>query len=87
MGDSDASDIERQAVVRAIIAYLRDHPGASDTSRGVREWWLDRLRPPPSQAMVDAALWDLSRRGLVRATTNLDRSILWSARPEPAGDP
>jgi hypothetical protein len=64
-----------------IIAYLCAEPAASDTVRGVREWWLGRLNPPPPDEAVLAILEDLARTGLVLRQVNPDRTVLWSAGP------
>ncbi|GGJ24091.1 hypothetical protein [Neoroseomonas lacus] len=64
-----------------IMAYLCAQPAASDTVRGVREWWLSRISPPPPDEAVLAILEDLARAGLVLRQVNSDRTVMWSAGP------
>jgi hypothetical protein len=64
-----------------IMAYLCAQPAASDTGRGVREWWLRQVSPPPSDATVLAILEELAGAGLVLRQVNPDGTVLWSAGP------
>ena len=65
-----------------IMAYLCAQPAASDTVRGVREWWLPRLSPPPSEVAVLAILEELAGARLLLRQVNPDRTVLWSAGPD-----
>ncbi|MGK7865353.1 hypothetical protein [Falsiroseomonas sp. E2-1-a4] len=69
------------AVTGWIMTYLCAQPAASDTVRGIREWWLSRVSPPPPEDAVLAILEDLARAGLVLRQVNPDRTVLWSAGP------
>ena len=64
-----------------IMAYLCAQPAASDTVRGVREWWLSRISPPPADEAVLAILEDLARTGLMQRQVNSDSTVMWSAGP------
>ena len=43
-------------VEQAIVDYLRRHPQAVDTERGIREWWLHDLRQQCSASDVQHAI-------------------------------
>lgn len=79
MKQEDEVDPVPDHVLRAILAYLRVHRAASDTARGVHQWWLRELAPPPSEAEVLAALETLERGSFVRRWVNPDGTFLWGA--------
>jgi hypothetical protein len=62
-----------------IMVHLCAQPAASDTVRGVREWWLPRFSRPASDAAVVAILEELAGAGLVLRQVNPDGTVLWSA--------
>jgi hypothetical protein len=62
---------------RAIVAYARSHPHASDTLPGILHWWI----PPdlcPSRAEAGAALDDLVAQGVLRRQRLIDGTELYS---------
>lgn len=79
MTESDAGDKATDRVANGILAYLQAQPWAVDTARGVREWWLRGLHPPPTAGEVESALERLARAGLVRRRVNPDGTVLWSS--------
>ncbi|MEX2631494.1 MAG: hypothetical protein WD341_16290 [Tistlia sp.] len=87
MTEADAGDSTAKAA-REILAYLRVQPAAVDTARGVREWWLRGMQPPPTSEQVEAALALLAEAGQVRRRVNPDSTVLWSANdPDSDSDP
>lgn len=78
MNQNGVIDPRVEQVSQAVIRYLRLRPTASDTLRGVRDWWLRELDPPPTDRQVLAALHRLERAAAVRRTVNPDGTIVWS---------
>ena len=72
---------DAEQLARSIVEYLRAHRAASDTLRGICDWWLRGLRPPPLDSDLLEALEALARSGEVRRVDNPDGSTLWSAGP------
>lgn len=64
-----------------ILAYVRAHPAASDSVRGIRDWWLRETQPPPTDVQLFEALDALGRAGLLRRIENPDGTALWLAGP------
>ena len=56
----------RGEVEAAVLAYLREHPGAADTLEGIVEWWLPLQRYEIERARIREALADLVARGALR---------------------
>lgn len=50
----------------AVLAYLRDHPGAADTLDGIVEWWLPRQRYEIERSRIRDALATLVASGALR---------------------
>ena len=50
-------------IEQAILDYLRRHPNAMDTERGIREWWLDDMRQQCSASNVQHAIGALVAAG------------------------
>jgi hypothetical protein len=61
-----------------ILIYLAVRPGALDSTRGVRDWWLGSIQPEPTLREVEAALNCLARAGFVNRTMGPDGTLLWS---------
>ena len=52
-------------VARAIENYLRTHPQAADSLEGIASWWVPRQRIHDELEVVQAALVQLARAGVV----------------------
>jgi len=83
MRSSDDNHGAENDVERAILAHLRAQPGAVDTARGVRDWWLAHLHPPPSQELVLAVLQRLAQQGAVSRIANPGQPPLWASAESP----
>ena len=79
--ESAANDLEA-----AILAHLRAWPQAIDTARGVRDWWVGHIHPPPSQELVLSALQRLAQRGAVVRIHKLGQPELWASAIPTDGD-
>lgn len=60
----------KQEVARQILAYLREHPDAGDTIKGISEWWLMEQRIKKGIATVEKAVEILEKKGLVNKSPN-----------------
>ena len=74
-------DRDAERLAQIILGYLRAHPAALDSLRGIRDWWLRGVEPVPADGEVRDALEQLVRAGLVRRIENPDRTVLWTAGP------
>lgn len=74
------SSDSRTRLRRAIEAYARGHPNASDTVAGILGWWIphDLVTTP---AEVEQALDELVEAGVLRAVRLPDGVLLYSVRP------
>jgi hypothetical protein len=63
------------------VEYLRANRAASDTLRGIRDWWLRDVRTEPLDPELLEALEALADSGAVRRIENPDGSVLWCAGP------
>lgn len=75
---------QRHEIAQAIEHYLLQHPNASDTIEGIRQWWL------PDDWQVDlnevaAAVEQLKEQGRIRRHTNSDNHVLFWACTGQAG--
>lgn len=75
---SDAGSIEQ--TVRALRDYVAAHPHAADSARGIREWWLGSMVPPPTPDQIAHALLRLEDEGMFVRELLPDGSELWRAR-------
>lgn len=64
-------------VAREILAYMVQHPDATDTLEGIADWWLLERRIQEGVAEVRTALDELSKRGLVVRRRGRDVSVLY----------
>ena len=80
MGGNDP-EREIDGVIRAILAYLRARPAATDSPRGILEWWLAGHEPMPHPLLVHEALEVLEQAGRVRRIVNPDGTVLFTAGP------
>jgi len=83
-GGQDAS--QRDPVCEELLAYLREHPNAMDTLKGIAEWWLPRHRVRVEVERVAEALRMLEASGLIERIGGEDRP-LYRLRQRPEGGP
>jgi hypothetical protein len=57
------------AMEEAILAYLREHPGAMDSLDAIAEWWVMRRVVRVEVEAVERALKGLVREALVDVVT------------------
>jgi hypothetical protein len=84
----DDADNKARAVAAQILDYLRAHPQAADTARGIAEWWLSGRAV--DTGLVNRALRMLAADGYVVSETNPDGNRIWRAGPAipgPDGSP
>ena len=72
---------DSEQLALAIVEYLRANRAASDTLRGIRDWWLRDVRTEPLDPELLEALEALADSGAVRRIENPDGSVLWCAGP------
>ena len=77
---------ERDPVHDQLLEYLREHPRAMDTLKGIAEWWLPRHRVRVEVERVAEALRTLEARGLIERIGPED-SPLYRLRQHPAAAP
>ena len=64
-------------IVLGLVAYLRAHPSACDTSEGIARWWAAPPEAIGSQDELDAALRFLQSHGAVETVIAADGRIRW----------
>lgn len=69
---SERSEGAEDAICAAVIAYLREHPDAQDTARGVVEWWLPGMGQRRGIRETERALERLVREGWIDAWSAAD---------------
>lgn len=80
MVDRDTADLAER-----IRSYVHAHPAASDSLRGIRDWWVRDVRPLPDEARLLAALEALAEAGELRRIQNPDGTVLWAAAARRGG--
>ena len=75
----DDADNKARAIADEILGYLRAHPQAADTARGIAEWWLSGRAV--DTGLVNRALRMLAVDGYVVSETNPDGNRIWRAGP------
>lgn len=60
------SDGDESEIKRSILAYLRSHPDAADTLRGIVNWWLPRQRYETSRQRIAEVVDAMVAEGLLR---------------------
>ena len=63
-----------------ILEYLKAHPAAQDTVRGILDWWLLKQRIEESMAHVEAAVASLIAKGKLTAHTGPDGQVHYRIR-------
>ncbi|BCZ84351.1 hypothetical protein PTKU64_80260 [Paraburkholderia terrae] len=72
--DEIVRDLERE-----IEAYVTLYPNAADSADGIRSWWLDATREAGNEELVQRALVELERRGVVSRTELPDGHVIYRA--------
>jgi hypothetical protein len=67
-----------------ILAYMTDHPQASDSSEGIIRWWLLERRIERGMVRVEAAIEELVASGLILATEGPGARRRYRLNPETA---
>lgn len=65
---------------KAILDYVREHPNASDTARGIVTWWLPDVWMHEGTDLIDDALRELSQAGALHCVWLPDGGLLYSAK-------
>jgi hypothetical protein len=68
------------AVAEEILRYLRTHPEAADTTRGIARWWLQRQPYEDTVELVAKALERLLREGAVVQTLTRNGNTIYRRR-------
>lgn len=74
-------DPRDQSLAAAIQSYLERNPYASDTARGIQEWWLPaqhRDRAPPE---IERILWAMVEDGRLAASMLENGAVLFARNP------
>ncbi len=74
-----ADDPPHDPIVETLRRYIRAHPRAFDSARGIREWWFAELPGPRDPDAVEAAIAILAAEGLLQPTQLPDGSAMWRA--------
>jgi hypothetical protein len=64
-------------IERRILDYLKAHPGAQDTMRGIVEWWLPKQRIAETMSEVETALSKLVATGQLVAHRGPDGQVFY----------
>ena len=81
MAANDAD--ERVRIRESILRYLRDHPDAGDTARGIVLHWLPAPQFERAADLIDAVLGRMVERGELRASTLPDGKLFFDREPRP----
>ena len=63
---TQATAEDEAEVERSLLAYLRQHPQAADTLRGIVNWWLPQQRYESGCQRIELVLSELVARGVLR---------------------
>lgn len=59
-------------IVDIILGYLTEHPQASDTLKGIAEWWIIRQQVRVEVETLKRVLRQLTENGVLEASGNGD---------------
>ena len=67
--------LDKSQVVCEIMAYLAEKPDAQDTIEGIVDWWLMEQHIKIQTAIVEQALADLVRKGVILESRGKDQRV------------
>lgn len=59
------TDSSLSVMAREILTYLTAHPDAQDTLDGIAQWWLPQATIRYDRTVIEKALAELTREGMV----------------------
>ncbi len=65
-------------VERSVLAYLRRHPQAADTLRGIVTWWLPQQRYESGVQHIEHVLGRMVSEGLLHRDPLPDGEVLYA---------
>jgi hypothetical protein len=68
-----------------LLGYLREHPNAMDTLKGIADWWLPRHQVRVGVERVAQALETLEARGLIERIGDENRPLFRLRQRDTAG--
>lgn len=74
-------DPRDQGLAVAIQRHLERSPEASDTARGIQEWWLPAHHRGRSLHDIERILWAMVADGRLLASTVGDGTVLFARGP------
>jgi hypothetical protein len=78
---ADPPDPRERALCEELLSYLREHPQAMDSLKGIAEWWLPRHHIRTGVERIAHALETLARSGVLERVPEGDR-LLYRLRPD-----
>ena len=90
MSDANSRNIDprrRELQVReAILAYVKAHPHAADSIKGIAAWWLRDVPEQPSRSELAAELDKLTLSGDLKRTETPDGGAFYSGNASRSAD-
>jgi len=71
--------VEKVETAREILAYLAEHPKASDTLEGIVEWWVLEQKIRYEMEMVRKAVGELVQQGFLLEEKTIDSRTRYRA--------
>lgn len=76
--DPQAPQGDEGEIERSVLAYLRQHPLAADTLRGISNWWLPQQRYEGDDRRIGHALDRLVAQGVLHRDELPDGEVLYA---------
>jgi hypothetical protein len=74
-------DPRDQSLAAAVQSYLERCPDASDTARGIQEWWLPGQHRDRSLRDIERILWAMVEDGRLLASALENGAVLFARNP------